>query len=28
VKEVRGGKAVAPQGDTLLATRERSRPTA
>jgi dolichol-phosphate mannosyltransferase len=28
VKEVRGGKAVAPQGDTLPATRERARPTA
>ena len=28
VKEVRGGNTVAPQGDTLLATRERSRPTA
>jgi glycosyltransferase involved in cell wall biosynthesis len=28
VKEVRGGKAVAPQGDTLLATRERARPAA
>jgi dolichol-phosphate mannosyltransferase len=28
VKEVRGGNTVAPQGDTLIATRERSRPTA
>jgi dolichol-phosphate mannosyltransferase len=28
VKEVRGGKAAVPQGDTLLAAREPSRPTA
>lgn len=28
VKEVRGGKAAVPQGDTLLATRERARPAA
>ena len=28
VKEVRGGKAIAPHGDTLLAARERARPIA
>lgn len=28
VKEVRGGQAVVPHGDTLLATRERTRPAA